>query len=189
VNPVLGFEARIGWVFAQARDKIETALKAGGLKLNADEWCKKTIGRDISTMRRRIRLHRLWPEYVAKRRKKGQCGNSGLLFALSLVKEDHPKSEQTGKPNPVPSGVGTKSAKPFPAEPIIPNSQFITGDALVELRKLAAQSVNTIVSSPPYWPTKRLYGATGTAAIRLMFIRRIQQGEDKSRRATGSDCW
>jgi hypothetical protein len=83
-------EAQIGWEFAQARDKIEAALKACGLKLNADEWCKKIIGRDISTMRRRVRLYKEWPTYESRRRDVGNCGETGLLFALSLVKEHLP---------------------------------------------------------------------------------------------------
>ena len=39
--------------------------------------------------------------------------------------------------------------------------QFITGDALDELRKLKSGTVNTIITSPAYWPIKRTYGGGG----------------------------
>jgi site-specific DNA-methyltransferase (adenine-specific) len=37
----------------------------------------------------------------------------------------------------------------------------MTGDALIELRKLPPESINVIVTSPPYWPAKRIYGGIG----------------------------
>ena len=39
--------------------------------------------------------------------------------------------------------------------------QFITGDALDELQKLRSGTVNTVITSPPYWPIKRTYGGGG----------------------------
>jgi hypothetical protein len=38
------------------------------------------------TMRRRKRLYRNWKEYETKRRELGTCGQTGLLFALSLIR-------------------------------------------------------------------------------------------------------
>ena len=43
----------------------------------------------------------------------------------------------------------------------ITKCQFITGDALDELRKLKSGIVNTIITSPAYWPIKRTYGGGG----------------------------
>lgn len=154
-------EADVGWQFAQEVDQIEAALKASGGKLNVEQWCKQTVGVEITTMRRRKRLYKHWKVYEVERRKAGQCGQSGLLFALSLVQDAIPQPERTGKLSPVRSSTATKPKRSGSAVPPVPGCEFITGDALAELRKLAAQSVNTIVTSPAYWPTKRLYGGTG----------------------------
>ena len=82
-------EALIGYEFAKQVDRIEAALQSIKSNLDLDQWCKQTCECDISTMRRRKRLFRHWREYEGKRRELGQCGQTGLLFALSLVKEDH----------------------------------------------------------------------------------------------------
>jgi hypothetical protein len=39
--------------------------------------------------------------------------------------------------------------------------QFITGDALDELHKMKSGTVNTIITSPAYWPIKLTYGGAG----------------------------
>jgi DNA modification methylase len=153
-------EAKVGLQFAEQVDEIEAALRASGRKLNVDQWCKQSVGVDASTMRRRKRLYRLWPKYEAKRREMGQCGQSGLLFALSLVQDVSTKAERIGKAVPVRSQAGTRT-ETIEAEQAIPNCQFITGGALKEIPKLATHSVNVIVTSPPYWPTKRSYGGKG----------------------------
>jgi DNA modification methylase len=166
-------EADVGWEFAQKVDEIEAALKVSGQKLNVEQWCKKTLGVDIATMRRRKRLYRHWQEYEAARRKAGQCGQSGLVFALALIKDAMPEPQRTGTVLPVrsptgtkPSAIvlresGTKSSAIVLPEPCVPGCQLITGDALAELLKLAASSIHTVVTSPPYWPAKRSYAGTG----------------------------
>ena len=47
------------------------------------------------------------------------------------------------------------------AELDISRCEFITGDALTELRKMPSATVNVIICSPPYWPVKRWYGGDG----------------------------
>src|SRR4051794_8283780 len=81
-------EAEIGFEFAKQVDRIEVSLKAIGSNLRLDQWCKHHCGCDISTMRRRKRLHKHWKEYETKRRELGSCGQAGLLFALSLVSDE-----------------------------------------------------------------------------------------------------
>jgi DNA modification methylase len=153
-------EAQIGFEFAKLIDRIEAALKATGSNLNLDQWCKQKIGSDISTMRRRKRLYRYWKEYEAKRRKLGSCGQTGLLFALSLVSEEPAENATNRQGLPVRSPSKTSISGKTDAVDTS-RCQFITGDALVELRKIEAQSVNVIITSPPYWPTKRVYGGKG----------------------------
>jgi hypothetical protein len=80
-------EADIGLAWAKVVDRIEAALKTTRSSQRMDQWVKATCGVEISTMRRRKRLHKHWREYEAKRRELGQCGQSGLKFGLSLVSE------------------------------------------------------------------------------------------------------
>ena len=157
-------EAQIGFEFAKRVDKIEAALKATRTNLTIDLWCKQNCGCDISTMRRRKRLHKHWKEYEAKRRELGSCGQTGLLFGLSLVSANDPGVAMNRRQTPVRSPVRTI------VRPITrtigdrfdwSRCQFVTGSALTELPKLPARSVNTIVTSPPYWPPKRVYGGKG----------------------------
>jgi DNA modification methylase len=154
-------EANIGWEFARQVDQIEAALKAAGIKLNVDQWCKQNLGVDISTMRRRKRLYRFWAEYEAKRREMGQCGQSGLLFALSLVSDIKAEPERSGEAMPVLSRSATKSVRRESPKTHIAGCQLIIGDALAELPKLPVGSVSAIVTSPPYWPSPRAYGGKG----------------------------
>jgi hypothetical protein len=150
-------EALIGYEFAKQVDRIEAALQSIKSNLDLDQWCKQTCDCDISTMRRRKRLFRHWREYEGQRRELGQCGQTGLLFALSLVKEDRTDMVTDRQALPVRTGHGTKLGPLTDPE----RCKFITGNALTELSKMPDQTVNVIVTSPPYWPTKRMYGGEG----------------------------
>jgi DNA modification methylase len=158
-------EADIGLQFAKAVDRIEDALKSTGSNQHIDQWCKSTCGCDIRTMRRRKRLHKQWKEYEAKRRELGQSGQTGLLFALSLVTEAKPnvmngQALSVRSPTRTTRAVVTRTVK-MPTKPVNSDDrcQFITGDALTELPKLKEKSVHCIITSPPYWPAKRAYGS------------------------------
>jgi hypothetical protein len=150
-------EALIGYEFAKQVDRIEAALQSIKSNLDLDQWCKQTSECDISTMRRRKRLFRHWREYEGKRRELGQCGQTGLLFALSLVKDSHSESGTYRQALPVRSRVGTRLGPLTDPE----RCKFITGNALTELSKMSAQTANVVVTSPPYWPAKRMYGGKG----------------------------
>jgi len=89
----------------------------------------------------------VWTEWVA--------------FRLSLVKDVDAESKRTGKAVPVRAETATKATESISPNPAAAKCRFITGDALTELPKLAAQSVNVIVASPPYWPAKRAYNLKG----------------------------
>ena len=150
-------EALIGYEFAKQVDRIEAALQSIKSNLDLDQWCKQTSECDISTMRRRKRLFRHWREYEGKRRELGQCGQTGLLFALSLVKDDRSDPETDKQALPVRSHIGTKMGPLTDSE----RCKFITGNALTELSKMPDQTVNVIVTSPAYWPAKRMYNGKG----------------------------
>ena len=150
-------EALIGYEFAKQVDRIEAALQSIKSNLDLDQWCKQTCECDISTMRRWKRLFRHWREYEGARRELGQCGQTGLLFGLSLVKDDRSDLETNRQALPVRSHIRTKLGPLTNSE----RCKFITGNALTELSKMPDQTVNVIVTSPPYWPAKRMYGGKG----------------------------
>jgi site-specific DNA-methyltransferase (cytosine-N4-specific) len=153
-------EAQIGWEFAKLVDRIEGALKATGSNLKLDQWCKQEVGCDIRTMRRRKRLYKRWKEYEAKRRELGSCGQTGLLFALSLVANDIQEPATNGQSLSVRSPTRTSISRKTDAMNVS-RCQFITGDALSELRKMESEKVNVIITSPPYWPAKDTYEHRG----------------------------
>jgi DNA modification methylase len=153
-------EAQIGWEFAKLVDRIEGALRATGSNMNLDQWCKQEVGCDIRTMRRRKRLYKHWKEYEAKRRELGSCGQTGLLFALSLVANDTHEPATNGQPLSVRSRTRTSISRKIDAVDVS-RCQFITGDALTELGKMKSGQVNVIVTSPPYWPAKDTYKHKG----------------------------
>ena len=144
-------DAEIGLQWALNRDRIITSLQITGQRL--EHWLDE-IDSDIQTMRRRLRLNNLLPEYVAKRRELGECGSSGLGFAIHLLRQRTNSRRST-----IRSSTSTISA---PGENgSLRNVQLITGDSLIELRKLPRKSVQAIVTSPPFWPLKRAYGGIG----------------------------
>jgi DNA modification methylase len=156
-------EADLGHEFAVKVDRLETALKSTGSNQRIDQWVKSTCDCDIRTMLRRKRLHKCWKQYEAKRRELGQCGQSGLLFALSLVAEATPSAMNrqalsVRSPTKTTRTVIVSHKVKTIAKPDNDDlCQFITGDALTELPKLKEKSVHCIITSPPYWPAKRAY--------------------------------
>ena len=154
-------EAEIGWEYAKQVDKIEVALTATGSKLDISEWTKQNCDCSRSTMERRKKLYKQWKEYETERRRLGDSERMGLRYALSLLREERTGSAMSRRTVPILSGrkTVTQPAKIQKSKPTIP-CQFITGDALTELTKLAAKSAHVIVSSPPYWPSQRDYGSS-----------------------------
>jgi len=155
-------EADIGWQFAKAVDQIEAALSATGSNQRLDQWVKEHCGCDIGTMRRRKRLHKQWKEYESQRRKLGQCGQSGLLFALSLV-SDEPNAYRNKQSRTTVRSVAKTISRSATKSATVRNDrvEFVTGDSLTELPKFKEKSVNVVLTSPPYWPLQRAYGGKG----------------------------
>jgi DNA methylase len=114
-------------------------------------------------MRRRTRLAKQWTEYETERRKLGQCGQSGLLFALSLVSPLPNSYRNKQSYATIRTATATKTISGPTTKMALTNGRadFITEDALIELPRLNAKSVHCIVTSPPYWPTKRAYSGRG----------------------------
>ena len=150
-------EANVGKLFAYQRERIQREIAKLGVTEN--QWLKRELGTSLATMLRYRQLYRDWKRYLVARRAAGPTGQSGLEYALSLIPRNEPRQ---------PIGLASNSrfsrsmsrvrsvadAGPAPA-------QFITGDALTELRKMPDRSIDVILTSPPYWPLKRAYSGSG----------------------------
>jgi DNA modification methylase len=133
---------------------------------------------------KRKRLFRHWREYEDKRRELGAGGQTGLLLALSLVRDEPSALTTNRQPPPVRSGIRTNSSNLDTSR-----CQLITGEALNELRKMPAQSVHVIVTSPPYWPAKRAYGGKGIGYEKTLgdYIANLVAIFDEARRVLRDD--
>ena len=138
-------DRRMGTNYAKHRNRLVAELDKIGV--TEVEFCRGLgRGQSLSTMQRRMALvpDDAWQRYLSNRREQGDDGCFTLEYAVYLTRSDSdtkPRSTQT------------QSA------PVIddPDHLIIHGDALSELRKRASKSVNCVITSPPYWPARRLY--------------------------------
>ena len=107
-----------------------------------------------ATMRRRVQLAKGWTQYEAARREAGNNGQYGLVYGLSLLIRAEPTVSATNAIDCVMFSTATNKLD-------MSRCEFITGDALTELRKMSSATVNVVICSPPYWPVKRWYGGKG----------------------------
>jgi DNA modification methylase len=138
-------DRRLGEGYAMNRNRLIAELDANGL--SEMEFCRRLgRGHSLSTMYRRMKLvpDEAWQRYLRLRRERGNDGHFSLEYAVHLA-----------------SGASETSSRPTPTQSVSvtddPNHLLIHGDALVELRKRLAKSVHCVVTSPPYWPARRLY--------------------------------
>ena len=149
-------EAQAGHRWALSRDRIKKEeCKERGI--NEEEWCKQALGCAIATMRRRVQLYRNWDEYVEKRRAEDHTEQWGLRHALSLIPVNR-RYKMNSPPPRVRSA--TKSSETEPKLDLS-RCKFITGDAREMLRTLQTNSIQCIVTSPPFWPLRRTFGGMG----------------------------
>ena len=146
-------EAALGRRWANIRTKIQQELERQGI--SEADWCRRELDCDIRTMRRRVQLAKGWTQYESARRDAGNNGQYGLVYGLSLLI----RAEPTG-PGTECHQLSVRSCKVSNALDTS-RCEFITGDALTELRKLPSATVNVVICSPPYWPVKRWYGGEG----------------------------
>ena len=115
------------------------------LGIDENEWCKRTLGRAITTLQGYRQVAREWDRYVRERRKAGENGLTGMDYAKSLVPVNKPR---------------TTSSNPGDHYERLDISRctFITDDASSAQKKMKSKSVDVFATSPPYFPLKRLYG-------------------------------
>jgi DNA modification methylase len=138
-------DRRLGANYAKHRNRLVAELDKIGV--TEVEFCRGLgRGQSLSTMGRRMALvpEDAWQRYLTHRRERGDDGCFTLEYAVYLARSDSEtrlRSTQTR------------------FEPVTddPNHLIIHGDALSELRKRASESVHCVITSPPYWPARRLY--------------------------------
>lgn len=140
--------AQFGLAWAHERDAIKHSCEILGWDEN--QWTRKHLGRAIVTLQGYRHLGREWPRYVVKRREIGDCGVTGVAFALSLV----PMMRGNG------NGTNSRKSRDHSETLDITRISFITDDAASALRKMDAESVDVMPNSPPYYPLKRIYGGS-----------------------------
>ena len=154
-------EAGLGRRWAAARTRIQHELAHQGI--SEADWCKRALDCDITTMRRRVQLAKGLRQYESARLTAGNNGQYGLLYALSLIRIDPVASATNTHRLRVHSLSDAKIAKLDTSR-----CQFVTGDALTELRKMKSASVSVVICSPPYWPVKRWFGGGGVGFERTL---------------------
>jgi DNA modification methylase len=150
-------EADAGLEWAAARDAIQADCQSR--KITEEQWCQTKLGCHIATMRRRVQLARNWEVYIVKRRQEeASVGQWGLLYALSLIpaRDRYATNAQAMRTR---SATGSSMAADGGLD--LSRCEFITDDALVALRRMATNSVQTIITSPPFWPLRRSFGGKG----------------------------
>jgi hypothetical protein len=151
-------EASLGRRWATLRAKIQKELERQGA--SEADWCKRELDCDLRTMRRRVQLARGWRQYENARRDAGSNGQYGLVYGLSLISAAPTARAMNGHRNG--QRLSIRSLEGTRTDTLdMSRCQFITGSALIELRKMHGGSVNAIICSPPYWPVKRWYGGVG----------------------------
>jgi len=149
------YEAQAGHQWASSRDRIIKECERRGI--SEEEWCKEELDCVMATMRRRVQLYRNWDEYAEKRRAEGRNGQWGLLYALSLIPSNrrYATNSQSARVRSTSQCSGTEQKLD------ISRCVFNTGDARDVLKAIADNSIQCIITSPPFWPLRRKYGGMG----------------------------
>ncbi|MGP0003048.1 MAG: hypothetical protein ACLPKW_35670 [Acetobacteraceae bacterium] len=121
------------------------------------DWCS-TLGRGFSyaSVMRRIQLLRGYTHYLRRRDEVGDNGCYNLKYAACLARPEKPEDETSSPPgrHQIAGETG-------------PDHQFITSKAHIKLRKMQPGIIQCCVTSPPYWPARRLYNMRADGSIPL----------------------
>ena len=93
-------EAAVGLIWAEIKDWLAE------LKIKPGPWCMSQLRVSSTTMDRRLRLHRYWPVYEDARRKAGVSGNTGLTYAMLLIRIALRATKRHGLPSHPAAGTG-----------------------------------------------------------------------------------
>ncbi|MFZ0021484.1 MAG: hypothetical protein WAL10_29580 [Acetobacteraceae bacterium] len=152
-------EAKWAELYVAARPTLIEILDKLGI--TEKEWCRKLgPGFSYSTVMRRIQVLKGCDHYLRRRLKVGDNGCFGLKNAAYLARPEKPDTPATSSP---PGRPQIADETPYPD----PDHQFITSEAHIALPKLPPQSVQVCITSPGYWPARRLYNLLADGSMPL----------------------
>ena len=131
-------------IYVRRRARLIKELDARGI--TEQQWCR-TLGHGFaySTIMRRIAILKGHADYVRRRDKVGDNGCYGSVYAAYLARPEKPQDATSSHQMRTPI-VGETSD---PIDAPDPDHRFLIGEAHVELSKLAPQSVQVCITSPP----------------------------------------
>jgi DNA modification methylase len=146
--------------YVRHRPRLIEILDKLGIK--EQQWCR-SLGRGFSysTVMRRLQILKGHDRYLKQRDEVGENGCYGREYAAYLARPEKPEGETSSRPTRPPVVSATSNPDPDP------DHIFLTGKAHIELRKLQRGSVQCCVTSPPYWPARRLYNMLADGTIPL----------------------
>jgi DNA modification methylase len=149
-------EVKWAGLYVRNRPKLIEVLDALGIY--EKNWCS-TLGRGFSyaSVMRRIQLLKGHDRYLKRRDEVGDNGCFGLEYAAYLARPE--KSEAETNSRPTRPQIVDETPAPDPGH------QFLTGKAHTELRKMPPRSVQVCITSPPYYPGRRLYNVLADGSI------------------------
>ena len=106
-------------------------------------------GHLYSTVMRRLQILKGHANYLRRRDEVGDNGCYGREYAAFLARPETPEAETSSR--------RTRTQTVGETHDPDPDHQFLIGKAHIELCKLLPQSVQVCITSPPYWPLRRLY--------------------------------
>jgi DNA modification methylase len=140
----------VEWAKIYIENRLRLVDVLDAKRITEKQWCRM-LGRGFSytTIMRRIQVLKGLDRYLSERERVGDNGCFGLEHAAYLARPEKPEDATRSRSTRPQIAAGTLSSDP--------KHRFLTGYAHLELRKLLAQSVQVCVTSPPYWPARRLY--------------------------------
>jgi hypothetical protein len=146
-------DRRLGKRYARHRNRLIQELDKQGI--SEAEFCGSLgRGQSLSMMYRRMKLvpDDAWARYLANRRARGDDGHFDLPYAVFLAQDTTATRSQ-----PLRTPSATESVSATTEGDDDPDHEVICGYAQEVLRGRADTSVHVVVTSPPYWPARRLY--------------------------------
>jgi hypothetical protein len=143
-------EAQAGYRWANLRTRLRADYKRRGI--SEEQGTQEDFHRSLQSMRRRVRLYRNWKRYETERRENPNGDYWGLLYGLTLI----PQNERYA---PISRPAKAHSGTDEMLDPSM--CRLITGDSREVLTSLGDGSIQCIVTSPAFWPTRRTFGGKG----------------------------
>lgn len=147
-------EAQAGYRWALRRTRLQAYKELG---ITEEQGTQDAFGCGVQSMRRRLRLYKNFKTYEANRRAEPNPDYWGLKHALTTIplhERYGTNAQLVGNRSVTKRGRGTGKLD-------LSRVNLWTGDAVERMKAMPTGSVRCIITSPPFWPTKRSFGLKG----------------------------